>query len=115
VGARAPIDPVFVAAALRLAQRGLTDAEIVRALQPLTGTVRKAAPSYSSVRRITVDARRPAPPPNPFVEEIVTKLMTGRMPDLYRASLLHALQAGSGPGDTAASLRGRRRARSGAP
>jgi hypothetical protein len=35
--------------------------------------------------------------PNAYVEEIVTKLMTGRFPDLYRAEMLHALQTASGP------------------
>jgi hypothetical protein len=110
---RPRIDPVFVAAAKQLARRGLTNAEIVRALQPLTATAEKPAPSYSAVRRIAIAARRKPKAPNPYVDEIVGKLLTGRMPDLYRASLLHALQAGSGPQEP--PRRRVSRARSGVP
>ena len=85
---------MFVLAARRLARDGLTCAEIVRALQPLTATVGRPAPSYSAVRRIAAEARR-SELPNPYVDEILTKLITGRMPDLYRAELLQALRARS--------------------
>ena len=69
----------------------MTNAEIERALQGLTARVGKPAPSYSAVRRIASGVRRPHPP-NPYVEEIMTKLMTGRLPDLYRAGAIAELQ-----------------------
>jgi hypothetical protein len=97
IAPRVPIDPIFVTATVRLARRGLTNAEIERALQAMTGPVGKPAPSYSAVRRIAGEAREPASP-NAYVEEIVTKLLMGRFPDLYRAELEHARRsAGRGP------------------
>ena len=92
---RPVIDPVFVEAARQLAWRGHTAAEIVRALQPLTGAAGKPAPSYHAVRRIASSSRRPPRRPNAFVEEILTQLAAGRIPDMYRASFLRALQLAS--------------------
>jgi hypothetical protein len=94
---RPVIDAAFVVATTRLAGLGLTTAEIVRALQPLTMAIGSPAPSYSAVRRIAAVARRCPPPPNPYVEELLEKLLTGRVPDFYRVDLQLALQAPSGP------------------
>ena len=38
------------------------------------------------MRRLTVQSRDLGSGPNPYLEEIVTKLLTGRFPDLYRVS-----------------------------
>lgn len=84
---RPVIDPAFRAAAVKLARRGLTNAQIERELQQLTARVGKPAPSYAAVRRIANDARQAAAR-NPYVDEIVTKLATGRFPDLYRADAI---------------------------
>jgi hypothetical protein len=89
---RPPIDPLFIRATLRLARRGLTDAEIVRELQTLTPRARKAAPSYHAVRRLAGPARSRRLP-NPYAEEILVKLLTGRFPDLYRAEILAYLRS----------------------
>jgi hypothetical protein len=77
---------LFVATARRLATNGLGCADIVRSLQALSGAVGAPAPSYHSVRRITAPVRNSDSSPNPYLEEIVTKLLTGRFPDLYRVS-----------------------------
>jgi hypothetical protein len=93
---RPAIDPAFVSAIKRLARLGMTTADIVRALQPLAVSIGLPAPSYSAVRRIAAPARRTAEGANPYVEELLEKLLTGRMPDFYRVDLQLALQAPSG-------------------
>jgi len=102
---RPVIDPAFVSATRRLAQLGMTTAEIVRALQPLTVEIGLPAPSYSAVRRIAAPARRPAGMRNPYVEEILEKIVTGRLPDFYRVDLQLALQAPSGPSEAISRVR----------
>jgi len=84
---RPGIDAAFVKATVKLARRGLTNAEIERALQQLTARMGKPAPSYSAVRRIANEVRRQHVP-NPYMEEIALKLATGRLPDLYWADVV---------------------------
>lgn len=83
-----------------MARRGITPAEIVRRLNELSLATHTPVPSYSAVLRIAAGVPKDdrTLSPNPFVEEVVTKLLTGRFPDLYRASLLLALQEGSPEG-----------------
>jgi hypothetical protein len=82
-----------VVATCRLARKGLTDAEIVRALQPLTPRVGRAAPSYFAVRRIAAAARVSDTPMNPYLDEPLTKLAPGRMPDFSCVDSFLATQA----------------------
>jgi hypothetical protein len=103
VHARPPIEPAFVRAVRRFAAAGLTYAEIERALQPLTAVVGMPAPSYSAVRRIA--APRPKErQPNPYLQELVEKLLTGRLPDFYRVDAMLGLEAPSGPGEALGRL-----------
>jgi len=74
----------------------MTNAEIVRALQPLTAEIGSPAPSYSAVRRIASPTRR-ARQANPYVDEVIEKLLTGRLPDFYAVDSRLELQAPSGP------------------
>ena len=93
---RRPIDPAFVRATRRLARRGLHDAEIVRQLQPLTVRLGKPVPSYHAVRRIAALER--ARQLDPYVDELLTKLAQGRMPDFYGVDSLLATQSALRPG-----------------
>jgi hypothetical protein len=92
---RPAIDMRFISATRRLARRGLTDAEIVRALQPLSARLRKAPPSYSAVRRIAGPVRRHEP--NPYVDEAVTQLLAGRLPNFYYVDSVLQRQAEGRP------------------
>jgi hypothetical protein len=74
----------------------MTNAEIIRALQPMTVEVGRPVPSYSAVRRIAIPERRPRQP-NPYLDEIIEKLLTGRLPNFYAVDLQLELQAPSGP------------------
>ena len=105
---RPPIDPAFVKAIRRFAAAGLTYAEIERALQPLTAVVRMAAPSYSAVRRIAAAARPRARRSNPYLEELLEKLLAGRLPDFYRVDAMLGLEAPAGPGEAIGRLASRR-------
>ena len=96
---RPRVDPKLVAATHRLARDGLTNAEIVRLLQPLAAKLRKPAPSHETVRRLASPVRATANRPNPYVEEIIGSLLTGRLPNFYAVDVQLALQAPSGPRD----------------
>ena len=80
-----PIDPIFDTAIVRLSSEGLGVGEIVRRLQPIGAAIGKPVPSYSTALRVARDSQSRARRPNPYLEEIVEKLATGRMPNLYRA------------------------------
>jgi hypothetical protein len=76
-----------------MARRGVPSATIVRALQPLSVAVGRPAPSYSSVARLAAPFRPVEREPDPYVDEIVTKLLAGRFPDLYKVDVLLARRA----------------------
>jgi hypothetical protein len=93
---RPRIDPLYIACVRQMARRGVTAAEIVRRLHEVSLATHTPVPSYSAVLRIAAGVPKSdrTASSNPSIEEIVTKLLTGRFPDLYRASLLLALQEG---------------------
>jgi hypothetical protein len=102
---RARVDPKFVRATRRLVKQGLTNAEIVRTLQPLAAKLGKPVPSHESVRRIALPVRQRLARPNPYVDEVVEKLLQGRLPDFYRVDSSLALQAPSGPREAISRVR----------
>ena len=58
------------------------NADIVRDLQRLTPRL-GPAPSYHTVRRVAALARPSDAGMNPYLDELIVKLLTGRFPDFY--------------------------------
>jgi hypothetical protein len=102
---RPRIDPKLVRATRRLATEGLTNAEIVRTLQPLAAKLRAPVPSHETVRRIASPARAKAARLNPYTAEIIGSLLTGRLPNFYAVDSQLELQAPSGPCEAISRVR----------
>lgn len=83
---RTVVDPMFVEAVRLLVRRRFANAEIVRALQGMTTSVGKPAPSYWTVRRIADAERRRLSRPDPDRERMIEELLAGRIPRMYGSS-----------------------------
>jgi len=84
-----PLDSRLVEAIQILDARGLSYADIRRALRPLANRLRMPPPSYTTVRRIAITARSVVDGRTEAADRIVAKLLQGRLPSPYELDHLH--------------------------
>lgn len=82
------IDRRLVDAIQILDSRGLRYAEIRRALGPVANRLGVPAPAYTTVRRIAITERTIADTNSEAVDQILTKLLQGRLPTPYELDQL---------------------------
>ena len=82
------IDRRLVDAIQILDSRGLRYAEIRRALGPVANRLGVPAPAYTTVRRIAITERTIADTNTEAVDQILTKLLQGRLPTPYELEQL---------------------------
>lgn len=82
------IDRRLVEAIQILDSRGLRYAEIRRALGPVAKRLGVPAPAYTTVRRIAITERTIADTNTEAVDQILTKLLQGRLPTPYELEQL---------------------------
>jgi len=82
------IDQRLVEAIQILDSRGLPYAEIRRALGPVAKRLGVPAPAYTTVRRIAITERTIADTNTEAVDQILTKLLQGRLPTPYELEQL---------------------------
>ena len=82
------IDRRLVEAIQILDSRGLRYAEIRRALGPVANRLGVPAPAYTTVRRIAITERTIADTNSEAVDQILTKLLQGRLPTPYELDQL---------------------------
>ena len=83
-----PVDKRVVEAIAILDARGLSYADVRRALRPLARRLGVAAPSYTTVRRIAITERTVVDARTEATEQIVAKLLQGRFPSAYELECL---------------------------
>jgi hypothetical protein len=83
-----PVDKRVVEAIAVLDARGLSYADVRRALRPLARRLGVAAPSYTTVRRIAITERTIVDARTEATEQIVAKLLQGRFPSAYELECL---------------------------
>ena len=83
-----PVDKRVVEAIAILDARGLSYADIRRALRPLARHLGTPAPSYTTVRRIAITERTIADATTEATEQIVAKLLQGRLPSAHELERL---------------------------
>ena len=84
-----PLDSRLVEAIQILDARGLSYADIRRALRPLANRLRMPPPSYTTVRRIAITERSVVDGRTEAADRIVAKLLQGRLPSPYELDHLH--------------------------
>ena len=82
------IDRRLVEAIQILDSRGLRYAEIRRALGPVAKRLGVPAPAYTTVRRIAITERAIADTNTKAVDQILRKLLQGRLPSPYELEQL---------------------------
>jgi hypothetical protein len=83
-----PVDKRVVEAIAILDARGLSYADVRRALRPLARRLGVAAPSYTTVRRIAITERTVVDARTEATEQIVPKLLQGHFPSAYELECL---------------------------
>jgi hypothetical protein len=83
-----PIDDRLVEAIQVVDARGLSYADIRRALRPLAGRFGRPPPAYTTVRRIAIVERTAVDATTEAVDRIVGKLLQGRLPTPYELECL---------------------------
>jgi hypothetical protein len=83
-----PVDERLVQAILVLDAQEVSYADIRRALRPLAGRLGLHAPAYTTVRRIAITERCIADARTEAVEQILAKLLQGRLPTSYELERL---------------------------
>lgn len=83
-----PVDKRVVESIAILDARGLSYADIRRALRQLARRLTVPAPSYTTVRRIAITERTIADARTDATEQIVAKLLQGRLPSAYELECL---------------------------
>jgi hypothetical protein len=83
-----PVDERLVQAIRILDAQEVPYADIRRALRPLAGRIGTDAPAYTTVRRIAITERSVSDTRTEAIEQIVAKLLRGRLPTPYELEQL---------------------------